>query len=96
MVISLQAKRGLERLARHNGISQTAMLERLILDEQKRVHRYRIRHRPGYLRSAGARQPSIQPHQSGVDRANEEIGAGDQGPIFGHSALLQPPALCSR
>jgi len=37
MVISLQAKRGLERLARHNGISQTAMLERLILDEQKRI-----------------------------------------------------------
>ena len=36
-VISLQAKRALERLARHAGITQAAMLERLILDEQKRV-----------------------------------------------------------
>jgi len=36
-VISLQAKRGLERLARHAGLSQAAMLERLILDEQQRV-----------------------------------------------------------
>jgi hypothetical protein len=36
-IISLQAKRGLERLARHNGLSQTAMLERLILEEQSRV-----------------------------------------------------------
>jgi len=36
-IISLQAKRGLERLARHHGLSQTAMLERLILEEQSRV-----------------------------------------------------------
>jgi hypothetical protein len=36
-VISLHAKRGLERLARHNGLSQIAMLERLILGEQHRV-----------------------------------------------------------
>ena len=36
-VISLHAKRGLERLARHHGLSQVAMLERLILEEQQRV-----------------------------------------------------------
>jgi hypothetical protein len=36
-VISLNAKRGIERLARHNGLSQAAMLERLILEEQQRV-----------------------------------------------------------
>jgi len=36
-VISLHAKRGLERLAQHNGLSQVAMLERLILEEQHRV-----------------------------------------------------------
>lgn len=36
-VISLHAKLGIERLARHNGLSQAAMLERLILEEQQRV-----------------------------------------------------------
>ncbi len=36
-VISLEAKRALERLARHNGITQAAMLERLALEEQQRV-----------------------------------------------------------
>ncbi len=36
-VISLHAKRALERLARHNGLSQGAMLEQLILEEQQRV-----------------------------------------------------------
>jgi hypothetical protein len=36
-VISLHAKRAVERLARHVGVTQTAMLERLILDEQKRI-----------------------------------------------------------
>ena len=36
-LISLPAKRGLERLARHSGLSQTAMLERLILEAQSRV-----------------------------------------------------------
>lgn len=36
-IISLHAKRELERLARHNGLSQIAMLERLILEEQQRV-----------------------------------------------------------
>jgi len=36
-VISLHAKRALERQARHNGLTQAAMLERLILEEQDRV-----------------------------------------------------------
>ncbi len=36
-VISLHAKRALERLARHAGIPQAAMLERLILEEQHRI-----------------------------------------------------------
>ncbi len=36
-VVSLHAKRALERLARHHGITQAATLERLILDEQRRV-----------------------------------------------------------
>ncbi len=36
-VVSLHAKRALERLSRLNGITQAAMLERLILDEQLRV-----------------------------------------------------------
>jgi len=36
-VISLHAKRGLERLSKHQGITQAAMLERLILEEQQRV-----------------------------------------------------------
>lgn len=36
-VISLHAKRALERLARHHGATQAALLERLILEEQKRV-----------------------------------------------------------
>jgi len=36
-VISLPAKRALERLARHAGVTQAAMLERLILNEQQRV-----------------------------------------------------------
>ncbi|MDP2433805.1 MAG: RepB family protein [Gallionella sp.] len=36
-VISLHAKRALERLSKHQGITQAAMLERLILDEQRRV-----------------------------------------------------------
>lgn len=34
---SLHSKRALERLARHNGESQVALLERLFLEEQKRV-----------------------------------------------------------
>jgi hypothetical protein len=36
-IISLLAKRALERLAKHVGITQTGMLERLILEEQQRV-----------------------------------------------------------
>ncbi len=36
-VISLQAKRGLERLETRHGIRQAAMLKRLILDEQRRT-----------------------------------------------------------
>lgn len=36
-VISLHAKRALERLARHHGSTQAATLERLILEEQQRV-----------------------------------------------------------
>lgn len=37
LVISLQAKRALERLAQHHGLTMAAMLERLALEEQKRV-----------------------------------------------------------
>ncbi len=36
-VISLHAKRALERLSKHQGSTQTATLERLILEEQQRV-----------------------------------------------------------
>lgn len=36
-VISLHAKLAIERLARHYGITQAAMIERLAMDEQKRV-----------------------------------------------------------
>jgi len=36
-IISLHAKRALERLALHHGATQAALLERLILEEQKRV-----------------------------------------------------------
>ena len=36
-VISLHAKRSIERLARHYGITQAALIERLAMDEQKRV-----------------------------------------------------------
>jgi len=36
-VISPQAKRAIERLARHHGLGQAAMLERLILEAQSRV-----------------------------------------------------------
>ena len=37
LVVSLQAKRALERLARHHGLTQAAMLERLVMAEQERV-----------------------------------------------------------
>ncbi|MBU1664878.1 MAG: hypothetical protein KKG92_05700 [Gammaproteobacteria bacterium] len=36
-IISLHAKRAQERLARNHGATQAALLERLILEEQKRV-----------------------------------------------------------
>jgi hypothetical protein len=36
-VIDLHAKRALERLARHHGVTQRAMLERAILEAQARV-----------------------------------------------------------
>jgi hypothetical protein len=36
-VISLQAKRGLDRLETHHGITRATMLGRLILDEQRRT-----------------------------------------------------------
>ena len=36
-VISLHAKLAIERLARHYGMTQAAMIERLAMDEQKRV-----------------------------------------------------------
>ncbi len=36
-VISLHAKLAIERLARHYGITQAALIERLAMDEQKRV-----------------------------------------------------------
>lgn len=37
VIVSLHAKRALERLARHYGMSQAAMLERLVEQEQQRV-----------------------------------------------------------
>ena len=37
LVIDLHAKRALERLAHHNGLTQSAMLEKLVIDEQTRV-----------------------------------------------------------
>ncbi len=36
-IISLHAKRGIERLAQHYGMTQAALIERLVMDEQKRV-----------------------------------------------------------
>jgi hypothetical protein len=36
-VISLHAKRSIERLARHYGITQAALIERLAMEEQQRV-----------------------------------------------------------
>lgn len=37
LVVSLQAKRALERLARHHGVTLAALLERLALEEQGRI-----------------------------------------------------------
>lgn len=48
LVVSLHAKRALERLARHHGMTMAAMLERLAQEEQSRVtagmdnHQYRV------------------------------------------------------
>ena len=36
-VISMDAKRAIERLARHHGLGQAVMLERLILEAQSRI-----------------------------------------------------------
>jgi hypothetical protein len=37
LVINLQTKLALQRLSRHYGITQSMMLERLLMDEQSRV-----------------------------------------------------------
>lgn len=37
IIIGLSAKRALERLAHHHGLTMGAMLERLVLDEQASV-----------------------------------------------------------
>jgi hypothetical protein len=36
-IISLHAKLAIQRLAKHNGITQAALIERLVMNEQKRV-----------------------------------------------------------
>jgi hypothetical protein len=39
VVVNLQTKLALQRLSRHYGITQSAMLERLLMSEQSRVTR---------------------------------------------------------
>lgn len=39
LLVSVPVKRALERIARHHGLSQAAMLERLILDAQDQITR---------------------------------------------------------